>query len=375
MSSASGAGRRWGFRAVGLIGGVVLALALAEGALQLAGTRSTMVATKRVLISPYGPTLRYFCYDSNPNGELAPPPPIYGGGWTLLDYSREHKQLPMSRLKETPWCVEERISRGDLRDREYAARPAPGTVRILGMGDSFGRGEGVPRKLGMFKQLERRLGHGFEVLNGAMPGLTIAAEIPRLRQLTRRFHCTRALVVFNINDIGLTAPLTRRSQQNEDLINVRAQYSKQARGWLGRRLRLPRALGSWFELRQIHRRTLQVYLDSYAPRHNKFGLQELRRSFKTLATLKGVRATLVLFPLLVEQGGEYPFAEIHRRVKAMAEQAGLPTLDLAPVFAGRAPCSLWVHPVDHHPNGEAHGLAADAVARWLRAEQAWFLRP
>ena len=40
--------------------------------------------------------------------------------------------------------------------------------------------------------------------------------------------------------------------------------------------------------------------------------------------------------------------------------------DLAPVFAGRDTASLWVHSVDHHPNGKAHGLAAGAIAEWLR---------
>jgi hypothetical protein len=47
----------------------------------------------------------------------------------------------------------------------------------------------------------------------------------------------------------------------------------------------------------------------------------------------------------------------------LAKAAGLPVLDLAPVFAGRETTSLQVH-----PNGRAHEIAAKTVAPWIIAE-------
>ena len=40
-------------------------------------------------------------------------------------------------------------------------------------------------------------------------------------------------------------------------------------------------------------------------------------------------------------------------------------LDLLPAFGERDAEALWVHPADHHPNEEAHALAARALGEFL----------
>jgi hypothetical protein len=80
-----------------------------------------------------------------------------------------------------------------------------------------------------------------------------------------------------------------------------------------------------------------------------------------------------VYPLLEQLESSYPLAPVHEAILARAERAGLPALDLAPVFAGQNSSHLWVHETDHHPNGTAHARAADAIVDWLRREHPGFL--
>ncbi len=74
---------------------------------------------------------------------------------------------------------------------------------------------------------------------------------------------------------------------------------------------------------------------------------------------------LVLFPELHELDGDYPFENVHRRVREAAEGLGIPVLDLLDAFRGQDAADLWVHPTDHHPNARAHAIAASAIADFL----------
>ena len=75
---------------------------------------------------------------------------------------------------------------------------------------------------------------------------------------------------------------------------------------------------------------------------------------------------MVIFPELHALDESHPFQNIYRRVHAYAESLGIPALDLFPVFEGRSAPDLWVHVTDHHPNAEAHRIAADAIWSFLQ---------
>lgn len=109
--------------------------------------------------------------------------------------------LPLDQLQETPWCVEYRRSSQGLRDRLYSAQPARGQLRIVGMGDSFAFGEGVPVEKSLFKQMEQLLGAGVEIVNGAQVGIPLGTEVKLLKRMVPELHCERAIVVVIANDI------------------------------------------------------------------------------------------------------------------------------------------------------------------------------
>ena len=371
------AGRRWLFRGLSLLVGLLLALLLLEAGLWIFGPDSLRPGKKQLLVS-HKPFARYYCYDSNPNQEFSRRPETGKGKWTLYDYNVPPRKLSIKRLVDTPWCTEEKVSSAGLRDREFAREPPAGVLRIAGIGDSFAQGEGVPVQLSLFKQVERELGQGFEVINGARPGVSTSAEVPLWFNLVRDFQCTRTIVVFIINDIELTPKLRERMETVNDLINLRESRSRKraARGQLMlRKVRLLRLTSTWLTNRRVRDETIQWYRDMYSTEQNGQNLLNLRGAFGTMSSaIPANRTVLVLYPLMEGLESGYPFTRAHAQVKKLAEEVGLPTLDLAPVFAGFESRKLQVHPVDHHPNGRAHKIAAQAIVYWLKKGVPWFLK-
>jgi hypothetical protein len=118
---------------------------------------------------------------------------------------------------------------------------------------------------------------------------------------------------------------------------------------------------------RVARDSTRWYLDLYGE-PNREGwrrTQELMRDMDRRLKERGGRLVVATWPLLVDLERD-PFRKAEAAISAFLDGAGIPRLDLAPALAGRPVESLWVHPVDHHPNEVAHGLAADALAPVVR---------
>ncbi|MHC5040319.1 MAG: SGNH/GDSL hydrolase family protein [Planctomycetota bacterium] len=363
--------RRFLFRTVSLLLGVLAALLLAEGGLRLFGIQPPVRRTKRVLTRG---NLTFHCYPTNPHEAFRPLPEVSAGDWKLFTFMIPPTPLPLEKLQETPWCVEYRYSRVGFRDREYPQNPRPGVHRIVGIGDSFAMGEGVPLSRTLFKWMEA-LAPRTEIISAAMSGADFAQELEALPRIASDFRANRALVVFIANDIAMTGALADRQAYINDLINIRDEHLRahESKAWYAGTPRILQLVGSTLEMGRVTRATIRWYLDAYDPKHNAENLEALAEGFRRLATLRDCRAVLVLYPLMEGLRSGYPLQPIHDSVMKMAETAGLPALDLAPTFRGRNPASMQVHPTDHHPNGRAHGIAAKAILEWLRRDVPGFL--
>ncbi|HBL46249.1 MAG TPA: hypothetical protein DDZ90_22975, partial [Planctomycetaceae bacterium] len=319
----------------------------------------------------------YQCYPDNPHEEFSPVPDTSQGKWELSTFTLTPKPLPLNRLAETPWCVKYTHSSKGIRDREYSNEAPDGVMRIACVGDSFVFGEGVPIQKTISRQLESQLGKKYEVINGGQVGANTMDELQILAAIAREADCHRAIFVFIPNDIPLHPRLAERQKYINDLVQIRDQYldDYQKNSWHGGYLKSVDLLTAPFEMDKIKRETVQWYLDSYNPEFNKENLRVFKETIQTIPKIPGCRSVFVIYPLMEGFESEYPLKPIHDQVAAIAEQAGLPVLDLTSAFKGRNTSDLWVHATDHHPNGKANTIASKAIIEWLKQDVPWFLEP
>jgi len=368
MRSPDSAPRRLRRRLVAATLGVVGALLVAELVLRVAGLGLPPVVKRRLRREDVATgELVYHCYPSNPNGEFQPVPDVSTGRWELRRLVIPAAELPLSALSETPWCVEYRVEEPPIRGPAPTEFPKPGVVRIAGIGDSFAMGEGVPYEKTLFVHLQKLLGDGCEILNAGVGGFDTDGDSIQLANLAPRRRCSCAVVVYNLNDVRMSPDARARMEATFDLMNVRSTGdADDARSWWRRAFRVGEFVAQSIAVRRIARETVAAYLDAYDPAKNAANLETLAAQFRQFATWPGCRVALVVYPMMYRLEDGYPLQPCHDEVVRLAESAGLPVLDLAPFFAGKDTKSLQVHPIDHHPNGRAHEIAARAIAPWLR---------
>jgi len=360
-------------RLVAAVLGCVVALLFVEGAVRVSGLAELPV-TKRLLVEGDGRHLQYHCYPDDPDDRFRPVPSVTEGDWLYYEMRTELKSLPLASLHESPWCVEYRREIEGVRGPRITQFPAEGVVRVAGIGDSFAYGEGVSFTDSLFAQMQELAGARAEIVNVAESGADFDLDVEQVGWAFDQLSCTRALVVFVANDVGLSEELRGRNERVFDLINVRAAHlsGDDARPWWARFSRLGELVDQRRQMDAITERTIANYRDAYDPDLNGAALDELEEQFRGLATRPEGPVALVLYPLMFRLG-DYPLAAEHERVARMAHEAGLPVLDLAPTFAAEDERELWVHPVDHHPNPRAHAIAARAIVDWLESEVPGFL--
>lgn len=354
-------------RVAAVAAGVLVAFLLAEATLRVLGL-GVATPSKCLLRSDDDESVEYVCYPSNPAGEFRPVPDVSSGRWKLFGFYGRPAPATPEALRATPWCVEVRRGSMGVRGPKVTPRPAPGVVRVAGIGDSFALGEGVPYEKSLFVRLQEILGPGSEVLNCGVSGSDAADDLRQMTAAIPAYGCSRALVVFNLNDVEQTPEIHARVGEASDLMNVHEDRPrKEAVAWPRRASRLIEYFASALETRDVARATVGAYLDSYDPAKNGASLDRLSERFRRMASFPDCRAGLVVYPMMYRLD-DSPLAPCHEEVARRARDAGLPVLDLLPAFAGEDASALFVHPIDHHPNAKAHEIAARAIADWIRRE-------
>lgn len=346
--------------------------------MRLLGVLPAKVITKRQLIPEMSEANTYYhCYPSNPNEEFVPVPDVSSGNWLLHEYTFEKRKLDLSRLSETPWCVQYEHSSKGIRDREYEVPCPDGIQRIAVVGDSFVFGEGVQFADTLPQQLAKVLGDNYECVNAGQVGANAEQEMLILDAVTEGAGCQSALLVLIPNDIPLTPELSEQQDYINDFILIRDRYLEEAQSQqflMGYSqfldlLMTPRAMA------KIRNDTIEWYHDCYSEERNRRNLEWLQSQLNTLATREDSDVAIILYPLLENLEDDYPLQDIHDLLSKMAEKANLPVLDLAPIFAGQNSRSLWVHETDHHPNRSAHAMAAVAIADWINHSKPFSASP
>lgn len=120
-----------------------------------------------------------------------------------------------------------------------------------------------------------------------------------------------------------------------------------------------------YSLRKInlHKITIKAYLDIFRGEYAQMRFKELRELNQEI-TSHNQKLVIMLFPLFYNLN-HYPFSEIHQKMEDFCKEEKIAFLDLLPHYTQFKTKDLWVHPVDHHPNDIAHKIAAEQLYTFL----------
>ncbi|MGC2112244.1 MAG: SGNH/GDSL hydrolase family protein [Candidatus Korobacteraceae bacterium] len=243
------------------------------------------------------------------------------------------------------------INSHGLRDYEYSLEKPPGVYRILILGDSTTFGWGVAMTDTAAKILERELNaqhipgyQRFEVINAGVGNYDTVQEVTYYKTRGRDFHPDLVVLGYFIND-----PEPVPAQKNIPLIDrsyLVAYVTNRYDGVL-------RRLGTRPDWRAYYS---SLYED------DRPGFQACKAALADLAAstrADHAKLLVALIPELHQINNRYPFTAAHQKIKDALAAEQVPVLDLIEGLRNHGPeVTLWVTPLDDHPNGKANTLIA-----------------
>ena len=314
----------------------------------------------------HGSAVGLDCYPTNPRGyfDLDLREPLR---------RKRYEELGVPGLddlaSQAPFCVELRYNSAGLRDRIPAPRRT-NVRRVIVVGDSFTEGQGVRESDVYSRLLEAQLNGGgkdsWEVLNFGRRG----ADIPGLAGIFEQaLGLDPDVVVYGmvLNDCEQSPNF--RAQH--PLLSQRLRGHARADAPPSRRpfgLRSISFVTRQWEMFRVNWGMAEWYRDLYG-QPNREGwrrTQAILQEMDLRLQRGGAHFLIAVWPVLVSLGGGYPLEQVHEAITAFCRSAGIACVDLLPALKGRSSASLWVHPVDTHPNELAHRLATANLAPAVR---------
>jgi hypothetical protein len=265
-----------------------------------------------------------------------------------------------------------------LRDRDFPAK-APGVFRILGLGDSFAFGWGVPIEATFFKRLEvllngSRPGVGYEVVNGGIPGFGTYEALHVLTSVVPDYQPDLVLLAFY--------------EGNDYLNNAEAPRRRAiVDGYLADLPSIERWSLTRFTLR--HSALAAVVDEQWSAVRQKRGfrasVEKTRRYLLEMKRALGERSVPLVLVFIPDQDsaayhrtallrlldrlvrGEDPF-EQRAELETFCRENGIGFCRLSSRFEdGPGSAALRLAPQDTHFSVEGHQEAAEEIHSWLSA--------
>ncbi len=298
------------------------------------------------------------------------------------------------------WGTQVAVNAHGFRDREYPIAKAPGTRRIVVIGDSIAFGTFLEPEQTFPKRLEARFagaGAPVEVLNLAIAGYDIVNEVAFLEQAGLAFSPDDVVVGFCINDVGLHSGALQQIRllreygrwigrfrvlqllsvragrtllaRDLDALNEESEFRRRNAGKIASLADDPEALA---RIRRLESSLAAIRTDAplrflawYA---SEAKIGRLRYAFDRLRRLSlehGFEVALVIVPYLDERGHADAYAEAYAIVAHEAARAGFRVLDVEPSFRGRGLAALQIVrggvPNALHPNARGHDIIAERL--------------
>jgi len=245
------------------------------------------------------------------------------------------------------------------RDRNHALAKAPGTYRIVVLGDSIAAGYRIPRTEDTFPALlERDLraaGLAVEVVNFGVTGYNTQQEVETLRTRALAFAPDLVLVAYCHND--RRPPDPRIVQALQEAAGGRRVLP------LGEaeRLLLHSAL-----YRFVRYAVVEAQREESADPRQGNTVEPALRELAKLSRREGFEVLLAVFPYLPKLY-DREHAREHSRLERLARQLGFHPLDLRPAFHDCQAGGFDKLRFDrYHPTKAGHRCAAGAMAAAVR---------
>ena len=301
-------------------------------------------------------------------------------GAILEAVARTKNRFGYARSSSPRIVYELRPSYGDhsttgRRDREYSKTKPQGVLRVIGIGDSYSYGFGVPREKVFLKvaeeELNRRAARPVEVINFGVPGYNTAMEAAVLEEVTPEWHPDLVVIQFCRNDLNLPNFIqTRTNVLFARSFALHLVLSRLARTW-------PTFVKKDLMGYGFDGEVFPVPGLEHVPMENDNPIGDPARTppeYRYMVGRDGVRAALRAIraesrrrslPVVLLLG----WAGHDRDAARWAKAEGLAVADMWPAVQHRLAEtrrgfeSLWVAPpVDNHPNEEGHTIIGRLLA-------------
>jgi lysophospholipase L1-like esterase len=258
-----------------------------------------------------------------------------------------------------------------LRDREMAPEPAPGTLRVLALGDSQTFGAGLDLSETWPKQLERMLGnHGgyrWEVVNAGIPGTDTWQHEILLRRFLDTIHPHAVVLALYVNDV-----VPRHDPRKLDA-------SAQTNTWSKRLVYLVKrsSVVTWIYYRLLLRWYARQFKGATSAEEAVLagGNDELAErgwrqveysltAMKALCDARGIILLVAILPRRDQVSGIHPGRAYNERARTVAEAHGIEALDLLPSLSAeyRVKGDALFIPWDGHNSATANHVIAARLA-------------
>ena len=259
-----------------------------------------------------------------------------------------------------------------FRGPEVSLGPAPGTTRVMVIGDSVAMGSGVPEEDAYPALVEGALGEQaqepVEVLNLAIAGAHFGAIVQRLERLGVGLDPDLVIYGLTLNDIegpgyeGTVGTGVGASRVDNSLRFHRSELQVLRWAW-------PRLL-SLLDRAWLRPGSYLYDLDqNYAVGSEAWkNFEQNLRRLRELGADNGFCVHVFMNAHPHYEGWGSPSPKIREQIADAVRAAGLSFTDATPAFADVDPRSVALNAWDQHPNPRGHRLLADALIEGLRQD-------
>ena len=291
---------------------------------------------------------------------------------TTLDFIYDGNPRGYFRNDNT---VDHKTNSRGFRGPEFEIAKAPGTRRILFLGDSFTFGEGVyfedtyPQKFAEAARVQGLFGNqALEPLDLGVGGYNTKQEVALLKSFEGKLGEDAIVLGYTLNDAedllfkqdDIFGLVRRRREAEVQDVTLPSSFAP----WWVKISRVHKILWHFYEAKKVTESTTVHYRDLYA--EGSPGIQRVEQALDDLASYPkeyNKPVVIVLFPVLFQIKAGYPFADIHQKLIEEFQKRGFSYIDLLPLLESYDDAKLWVHPTDQHPNEIVHSIAAEQLVK------------